>query len=99
MSIVRRILTAVPRLLASMPHIIGLIILGFWLVVFPALGIVHPSAETELIGGNYTNVTSDIGACIAAGGTIHIVRQHHKLHELVERLHRKLTEQEEHEEE
>ena len=31
-----------------------------------------------LIGGNYTNVTSDIGACIAAGGTLHLVNQGRK---------------------
>jgi hypothetical protein len=40
--------------------------------VLPLAGVtVGPNAE--LIGGNYTNVTSDIGACIAAGGTLHLV--------------------------
>ncbi len=28
-----------------------------------------------MIGGNYTNVTSDIGACIAASGTLHLINQ------------------------
>ena len=41
--------------------------LGIYLIVLPILGL-HVSANSELIGGNYTNVTSDIGACIAAGG-------------------------------
>ncbi len=31
--------------------------------------------RAELIGGNYTNVTSDLGACIAAGLTVHLVRR------------------------
>jgi hypothetical protein len=30
------------------------------------------------VGGNYTNVTSDLGACIAAGGTLHVIRSHHQ---------------------
>ena len=33
------------------------------------------SAKAELIGGNYTNVTSDVGARIAAGATLHIISQ------------------------
>jgi hypothetical protein len=36
------------------------------------------SANAELIGGNYTNVTGDIGACIAAAGTLHLVNQSRK---------------------
>ena len=36
------------------------------------------SAKAELIGGNYTNVTSDIGGCIAAGGALHLVKQGRK---------------------
>ena len=32
----------------------------------------------ELIGGNYTNVSSDIAASIAAGGTLHLVNQGRK---------------------
>jgi len=42
--------------------------------VLPLLGLTV-SAKAELIGGNYTNVTSDIAACVAAGGTLHIIRQ------------------------
>jgi hypothetical protein len=37
-----------------------------------------------LIGGNYTNVTSDLGACIAAGGTLHVIRQNRKRHRMEE---------------
>jgi hypothetical protein len=69
-----RILQWVPRLLSSKPHIVLLMILGIYLIVLPILGL-KVSANSELIGGNYTNVTSDIGACIAAGGTLTLVGQ------------------------
>jgi hypothetical protein len=72
-----RILQWVPRLLASKPHIIALTALGIYLVVLPLFGVVV-SSKSELVGGNYTNVTSDIGACIAAGGTLHLVNQGRK---------------------
>ena len=69
-----QILQWVPRILSSKPHVLWLIGLGVYLIVLPLAGL-HVSANAELIGGNYTNVTSDIGACIAAGGTLHLVRQ------------------------
>jgi hypothetical protein len=69
-----RILQWVPRILSSKPHVIALMGLGLYLVVLPVLGVTV-SANAELIGGNYTNVTSDIGACIAAGGTLHLISQ------------------------
>jgi len=67
----------VPRVLSSKPHILWLMALGVYLILLPLLGIAV-SAKSELIGGNYTNVTSDIGACIAAGGTLHLVNQSRK---------------------
>lgn len=69
-----RVLQWVPRVLSSKPHVIFLIGLGVYLVLLPLVGIAV-SAKAELIGGNYTNVTSDVGACIAAGGTLHLIRQ------------------------
>jgi len=72
-----RILAWVPRVLSSKPHVLLLIGLGVYLVVLPILGVTV-SSNAELIGGNYTNVTSDIGACIAAGGTLHLVAQGRK---------------------
>ena len=72
-----RILAWVPRVLSSKPHVLLLIGLGVYLVVLPILGVTV-SSNAELIGGNYTNVTSDIGACIAAGGTLHLVAQSRK---------------------
>jgi hypothetical protein len=72
-----RALQWVPRILASKPHVIVLMGLGIYLIVLPLAGI-RVSADAELIGGNYTNVTSDIGACIAAGGTLHLIGQGRK---------------------
>lgn len=93
-----RILGYVPRALASKPHIIFLAVLGVYLVLLP-LAHVHVSSFAELVGGNYTNVTSDLGACIAAGGTLHIIRSHREhrreiahLHALVAEMHAKLNE-------
>jgi hypothetical protein len=82
-----RALQWIPRLLSSKPHIVLLMLLGIYLIVLPLLGVVV-SAKSELIGGNYTNVTSDIGACIAAGGTLHLVSQSRKRQKVdAERLH------------
>jgi hypothetical protein len=50
--------------------------LGIYLIL-PLPGVTV-SAQAELIGGTYTNVTWDIGACIAAGGTPHLVGQGRK---------------------
>ncbi len=78
-----RALGYVPRVLSSKVHIFFLLGLGIYLVVLPFLGIVV-SAKAELIGGNYTNVTSDIGACIAAGGTLHLIHQSRRRRRLEE---------------
>lgn len=67
----------VPRFLASHFHVIWLMGLGIYLIVLPLCGVAV-SAKSELIGGNYTNVTSDIGACIAAGGTLTLVKHQRK---------------------
>jgi hypothetical protein len=69
-----KILGVVPRALSSHVHILFLGALGVFLVLLPLFGV-HVSARAELIGGNYTNVTSDLGACIVAGLTVHLVRR------------------------
>lgn len=83
-------LALVPRILSSHAHIILLGGLGIYLVLLPLFGL-NVSAKAELIGGNYTNVTSDLGACIAAGLTVHLVkrdrRRSRELDELFARLH------------
>ena len=86
-----RILQWVPRILSSKPHIVVLVLLGLYLIVLPLIGVAV-SAKSELIGGNYTNVTSDIGACIAAGGTLHLVSQGRRRQKVDEERLRLLTE-------
>ena len=76
-SVLDKALQWVPRILSSKPHVIVLVGLGIYLIVLPLAGV-NVSAKSELIGGNYTNVTSDIGACIAAGGTLHLISQNRK---------------------
>lgn len=85
-----KVLALVPRGLSSHAHIIFLGALGIYLVILPLFGV-NVSAKSELIGGNYTNVTSDLGACIAAGLTVHLVkrerRRSRELEELFDKLH------------
>jgi hypothetical protein len=82
-----QILSVVPRALSSHAHILFLGALGAYLVLLPLFGV-NVSAKAELIGGNYTNVTSDVGACIAAGLTVHLVkRDRRRAHEWQELLH------------
>ncbi|MBX7553994.1 hypothetical protein ABZX95_44010 [Streptomyces sp. NPDC004232] len=73
-----RLAAWVPRAVSGKTHVVFLIALGVYLIVLPLAGIITTSAQAELIGGNYTNVTSDVGACIAAGGTLHLVRANRK---------------------
>ena len=86
---VDRILGVVPRALSSHVHIVFLGALGVFLVLLPLLGV-NVSARAELIGGNYTNVTSDLGACIAAGLTVHLVKRDRRRSREVDELFRSL---------
>jgi len=85
-----RVLGCVPRFLSSHVHVIWLIGLGVYLIVLPLAGV-KVSASAELIGGNYTNVTSDIGACIAAGGTLTALKHARKSHRIMADLYRRHT--------
>ena len=82
-----RFLAYVPRVLASHTHILILMVLGVYLIVLPLAGV-NVSAKSELIGGNYTNVTSDIGACIAAGGTLTLLAHAKRRNRLAEATHK-----------
>jgi hypothetical protein len=84
-----RALNAVPSLLASKVHVMFLFALGVFLVILPLVGV-SVSAKAELIGGNYTNVTSDLGACIAAGGTVHLIKRNRAHNRELAALHAKL---------
>lgn len=72
-------------MLASKPHIIVLAALGAHLVVL-SLVEVHVPPFAEPGGGNDAHVTRDLGACIAAGGTLHLVRRHRSETAQLERL-------------
>lgn len=78
----------VPRALASHVHVLWLIALGIYLIVLPLLHVYTPSPSAMLIGGNYTNVTSDIGACIAAGGTLTLLSHSRKRNRAADATHR-----------
>ncbi len=58
-----------------------LIGLGIDLVVLPLVGLVV-RAKAELIGDTHTKVTSDVGAWVAAGGALHLIRQQGRRHRL-----------------
>ncbi|MCW2930016.1 MAG: hypothetical protein JWM19_978 [Actinomycetia bacterium] len=82
-----KVLGGVPRVLASHAHVVWLLVLGVYLIVLPLCGVSVP-AKYELIGGNYTNVTSDIGACIAAGGTLTVLSQSRRRGKVTEATHK-----------
>lgn len=84
-----RLLEQIPRLLSSHWHVLWLLGLGIYLIVLPLAGV-HVSGQAELIGGNYTNVTSAMGACLAAGGTVHLVKRGRGQAEQLASLHSKV---------
>ncbi len=84
-----RALNAVPRILSSKIHVVLLFGLGVYIVVLPVVGVAV-SDKAELIGGNYENTTSDIGACIAAGGTVHLIRKGREHRREIAHLHAKV---------
>jgi hypothetical protein len=82
-----RLLNYIPRMLSSKPHIIFLLGLLVYLVFLPLSHLYTPSAQAMLIGGNWTNVTGDIGACIAAGGTLVLLKHSKRRNRLAEASH------------
>jgi hypothetical protein len=72
--IVKNLLTQVPIILASKTAILFLVALFAYLVVLGVIGLFYPdlepSATIQLVLGNYTNVTSALGASIAAGASV-----------------------------
>lgn len=82
---VDKFLTDFSRALASKISIFVLIAIGVYVIGFGVLGLVfkslEPSVNTQLLLGNYTNVTSALGATIAAGASVatyHHVKKHLK---------------------
>ena len=96
-----KFLQAIPRILASKVSIFIFLFLFVYLVIFGLIGLwvkwLAPSASAQLVLGNYTNVTSALGAAIAAGAsTQHLIQvkklksNHDELVESVKDLHRKI---------
>lgn len=78
-------LSAFSKALASKAAIFILIFIGIYILGFGVLGLVfkplEPSVSMQLLLGNYTNVTSALGATIAAGASVatyHHVKKHLK---------------------
>lgn len=88
-------LARIPAALASSVHILFLGSLGLWLIVVPLIPgteVVRPSEFAELIGGNWTNVSSALGACIAAGASLKAHNEVKRHSALAERTHELLNE-------
>jgi len=96
-----KFLQAIPGILASNISIFIFIFLFIYLVIFGLVGLfvdwLAPSAAAQLVLGNYTNVTSALGAAIAAGASTQHLSQVRKLHHsheelkhLIEGLHHKI---------
>jgi len=96
-----KFLQGIPGVLASNVSIFIFIFLFVYLVIFGVLGLfvdwLAPSEGAQLVLGNYTNVTSALGAAIAAGASTQRLSETRKLHHsheelrgLVEGLHRKV---------
>lgn len=94
-------LTKIPALLSSPVSIFIFIFLFIYLVIFGMIGLfikqVQPSADMQLILGNYTNVLSALGAALAAGsGAKHTKNlrelhdKHDELQKSVDDLHAKI---------
>lgn len=95
------LLNKLPDIIASPPSIFIFIFLFVYLFLFGLVGLVitplAPSADSQLIFGNYTNVLSALGAALAAGaGSKHtksikeLHRKHDELRASVAELHTKI---------
>jgi hypothetical protein len=87
-----KVLGRLPNLLSSKPVIMFGILLFFYLFIFAGIasllghsGLV--SANTQLILGNYTNVSSSVGAGIAAGASLTLVKRQRRAHKVMVAAH------------
>jgi hypothetical protein len=87
-----KILGRLPNLLSSKPVIIFGIVLFCYLFLYAGIASLlgHPgavSANTQLILGNYTNVSSSVGAGIAAGAGLTLLKRQNRTHKLTVAAH------------
>jgi uncharacterized membrane protein len=76
--------------LASIASRYLFVALFVYLVLLPITGVYTPSSNAMLEGGNYTNVTGALGACIASAVGLAIHRDIKRRH-LEQRLHEALV--------
>lgn len=71
MKTLHRLLAKIPALLSSQVSVFIFIFLFVYLFIVGLLGLavksLEPSANVQLVFGNYTNVLSALGAALAAG--------------------------------
>src|ERR1700729_924093 len=87
-----RFLGKLPNVLSSKPVIIFGIILFCYLFLYAGIASLlrHAgavSANTQLILGNYTNVSSSVGAGIAAGAGLTLLKRQNRAHKLAMAAH------------
>ncbi len=101
MNAIRRLLEPIPRVLSSTLSVVIFLILFVYLVIIGLIGLfvpsIEPTANVQLILGNYTNVLSALGAALAAGaGAVHVKSmkelhtKHDELTKSIDELHAKL---------
>jgi len=88
-------LDKIPVLLSSRVSIFIFLFLFFYLFIFGIVGLIlphlAPSATMQLVLGNYTNVTSALGAAIAAGAATQVSSQTEKIHKRHDHLEKSLA--------
>ena len=89
---IAELLGRLPNLLSSRPVILFGIFLFFYLFIFAGIATLlgYPNAvstNTQLILGNYTNVSSSVGAGIAAGASLTLVKRQRHAHKLTQAAH------------
>jgi hypothetical protein len=92
----KNFLDKIPVWMASKISIFIYLFLFFYLVIFAVICVVvpdishwTPTANAQLVLGNYTNVLSALGASIAAGGGVMIHSKVKDLHQKHDELHEK----------
>ena len=101
MQTIHKFLTRIPALLSSQVSVFIFIFLFVYLFIFGLIGLavksLEPSANAQLVFGNYTNVLSALGAALAAGSgakhtqslkELHI--RHDELQTTLQALHDKI---------
>lgn len=94
-TVAMKLLNKIPALLSSPLSVFIFIFLFVYLFGFGLIGLfipsLEPSANTQLVFGNYTNVLSALGAALAAGAGAKHTKSFRELHEKHDKLQETLT--------